>query len=343
MDCFAALNIQATNHLHLIKLAYSKALQERLADISSNNFTTLRRHYIQALRSSRSIFEAPPSSKHTKSNNTELPLKVIKKNSNNIPLDALTISSLRHVLHLHPHNPFILTEISKHFIEKDKHRLAIDILESILLWSPDHKEAQQILSKAEHTWCLRLVKKFNTLSPEDMEYLIHHKMHNNQYNEALTLLKRAIPTSLNGLHAPTIFRLSAECMANLRIDTAPHYFEMGLEQTYKLNENPSTTLHAYMEYLFKFKQFATLLLLIDDLIKLDPNQHRYHYLKGESLSQTLHYKQSIPSLRYAIGLSPNTSNYYDRIAHVYRELSDTEKADHYAKAGSDIHTEQVDA
>jgi len=344
MDCFAALNIQATNQSHLIKLAYSKALQVRLSDISSTNFTTLRRHYIQALRRSRSIFDVSFSSKPTTFlENTDHLKTVVKQSDNNAPLDNMTILNLRHALSLQLHNPFILTKISKHFIEINKYRLAIDTLESILALSPDHKEAQSLLLTTEHTWHLRLVKRFNTLSPEDVEYLIRHKMHNNQYREALTLLKRAISSRLKGLHAPTLFRLSAECMASLRVDTAPHYFEKSLEYTHELNENPSATLLAYIEYLFAFKQFDTLLLLIDDLIKLNPNQHRYHFLKGESLSQTQHYKQGITSLRYAIGLSPNTSIYYDRIVHAYHGLGNTEKAGHYAKAGSEIHTEQLDA
>jgi len=338
MDCFAALNIEPTVSSHTIKCAYAKALQVLLTDLSSNHFTTLRRSYIQALRSSRSIFEAPSSLE-----NTEHAQATTTQNDNSLHLKEFTISSLRHALYLHPHNSFILTEISKFYIEINKYRLAVDILESILIFTPSHKEARQLLIKTEHTWCLRLEKRFNTLSPEDMEYLIRHKIHNKQYSEALTQLKRAISSRLQGLHAPTIYRLSAECMATLRIDTATNYFEKSLEHTYDLNENPSTALLAYIEHLFAQKHFDTLLLLIDDLIKLDPNQHRSHYLKGESLSQIKHYKQSITSLRYAIGLCPNKVGYYDRIAHAYRELGHTEKAGHYAKAGSDIHMEQVDA
>jgi len=336
MDSFAALKIQPTNQSRIIKQAYYKVLQTLLADTSSNNFITLRRCYIQALRNSRRTVDASSTLKHAPLNSTKHAQVAATHSTKNPSSEKLTISDLRHALYLQPYNPFILIEISKYYIEINKYRLAIDILESILDLSPRHTEAKLLLLKTEHAWCLRLAKRFKKLSSEDIEYLIRHKMSNSQYREALTYLEKAISTRLTDLHAPTLFRLSAECMASQRIDTASHYFEKALEQTHDLNENPSTTLLAYIEYLFAFKQFDMLLLLIDDLIKLDPNQHRYHYLKGESLRQIKHYRQSITCLRYAIGLSPNKAKYYDRIAHAYRESGHIEKAGKYAQVSSDI-------
>jgi tetratricopeptide (TPR) repeat protein len=333
MDCFTALKIHPTNYAHIIKQAYHKALQEQLSDISTSNFTTLRRSYIKALRHARGIFKEPypPTNMHLEN----------IQHAYHTPLEKMTISSLRHALSLQPHNPFILTDLAKEYLGTSKYRLAIDILKAIDTFYPQYTKARQLLLTAEAAWCLRLAKRFNNLSPEDIEYLIRYKMCNNQHKEALTFLEKAILTRLKGLHPPTLFKLSAECMAALRIDAAPHYFEKSLEHTHELNENPRETLLAYIEYLFAFKQFDTLILLIDDLIELDPNQHRYHYLKGESLRQTKRYKQSITSLRYAIGLAPNKAAYYHCIAHAYRESGKNKKANTYAKAGANINT--VDA
>jgi tetratricopeptide (TPR) repeat protein len=345
MDYFAALRIPPTNHTNLIKEAYYKALQKLLTDTDSNHFTTLRSCYTQALRNARHIFEESPSSKHTKAMNKAVqePAHATihtksKHNHNQAPSLELTITHLRQALNLQPNNPLILTEIAKYYLEINKYRLAIDILKSIRILSPLHTEAQDLLKQSEDAWCFRLTKRFHNLSSEDIGYLIRHKMHNNQYREALNFLEKAISTRLTDLHAPTLFKLYAECMAALRIDTASHYFEKALEQTHELNENPRAALLAYIEYLFVFKQFDTLLLLIDDLIKLDPNQHRYHYLKGESLIQTKHYKQSITSFRYAIGLSPYNAEYYALIALAYREAGHFEKSKSYAKAGDNINT-----
>jgi tetratricopeptide (TPR) repeat protein len=338
MDCFAVLKIQPTNHAHLIKAAYYKALQNSLADTESNNFITLRRCYIKALRNARHIFEESPISRQTPSTDAYLH-PISKQNDNQAPLEKLTITRLRHALCLQPDNPLLLTEIAQHYIEINKYRLAIDILKSIRILSPLHTEARHLLLKTEDAWCLRLTKRFHNLSSEDVEYLVRHMIRKHQYRKALSFLEKTLSSRLKGLHAPTLFRLCAECMTVLRVDTAQNYFEKSLEHTHELNENPKTALLAYIEYLFTFQQFETLLLLIDDLIALDPNQHRCHFLKGESLRQTKHYKQSITSLRYAIGLSPYKTDYYDLIAKAYKETGHLEKANSYAEAADKIKTE----
>ena len=342
MNCFAALKIQPTSNPHIIKQAYSKALQCLLADATSHCFGQLRRSYIDALRHSRKIFKAQYPSEAAWLESTEYCQMTMDINST-VNLDNASISDLRDALQLQPHNTYVLTLIAKYYIDTNKYRLAIDILESIREFSPLNTETRHLLQHAEKVWCKRLIKRFNSLSPEDMEYLILHEMRNKRHNIALTYLKKAISTRLNSLHAPTLFRMIAECMVVLRIDTASHYFEKSLEYSHMLNENPCVTLLVYIEYLFAFKHFETLLLLVDELISLDPNQHRFHYLKGESLSQTKYYKQSITNLRYAIGLSPSNADYYTSIAHAYRELGHHEKAVKYAKAGSKISTVNVDS
>lgn len=333
MDCFTALKIQPTNHSHIITQAYYKALQEHLADISTNNFTTLRRFYTQALREARRIFKESHSPKITQLENIQ--------QADHPPSEKMTILRLRHALSLQPYCPFILTDIAKYYLEANKYRLAVDILNAIITLNPQHTEALHLLTTVDEGWCARLAKRFNNLTSEDIEHLIRHKMRNKQHKEAHKYLAKAMATRLKSLHAPTLFKLSAECMATLRIDAAPHYFEKSLEHTYALNENPRETLLAYIEYLFAHKQFDTLLLLIDDLVKLDPNQHRYHYLKGESLRQTKCYSQSITSLRFAIGLAPNNAAYYHCIAQAYCESGHNKKASEYAIAGTNITTEHA--
>lgn len=335
MDCFAALEIQPTNNSHLIKKAYYRLLLQQLADdISTNNFTALRRQHARAQRYAKSIFEQPVSLR------TQVHTNDQKKTSNFYTCsNQSSIIALRKALELEPNNPFILTDIASHYLESNKYRLAIEILTAIQTFHPSHVEAKKLLLNTEHIWFTRQIKRFNNLSSEDIEDLIHHKMRNNQYTQALTLLDKAISLRLNSLHPPTLFKLSAQCMAKLKIDTAPHYFEKSLEHTYQLNENPSEILLCYIEYLFTFRHYDTLLLLVDDLISLDPNQHRSHYLKGEALRKTKRYKQSITSLRYAIGLAPETALYYRLIAEVYRETGHTKKANEYLDAGKNMHKE----
>ena len=113
-----------------------------------------------------------------------------------------------------------------------------------------------------------------TLRSEEIECLIRDLMNRNKHDEALKQLTSLQSKRINGLHTPISYRLSAECMAALHQDSAMAYFEKSLEQTYALNENPTTILLAYIEYLFEHNHFDALLLLIDDLITLDPNQHR---------------------------------------------------------------------
>ena len=119
-------------------------------------------------------------------------------------------------------------------------------------------------------------------------------------------------------------------------DSTAADFEKALDASDTLNENSSKTLLAYIEHLFTIEHFDTLLLLIDDLITLDPNQHRYHYIKGESLRLTERYNLGITSLHYAIGLAPAISVYYDSIARAYSALEKYEKACEYAEAGLKI-------
>ena len=125
-------------------------------------------------------------------------------------------------------------------------------------------------------------------------------------------------------------------------DSTAADFEKALDASDTLNKNSSKTLLAYIEHLFTIKHFDTLLLLIDDLITLDPNQHRYHYIKGESLRLTERYNLGITSLHYAIGLAPAISDYYDSIARAYSALEKYEKACEYAKVGLEIAPSNAD-
>ena len=314
MNSFSALGIKPTQHKDVIKQAYYTAILEHLTKTPPDHLATLHRHYIKAVRHARSIFIAHPGRSANRQSHAE-------------QLGPLSSQ---------PNTYFILIELAEHYLERNKYRIAIDILNAMQVAYATSVDIKKRLTKAESIWCSRLTKRFHHLSSEDTEYLIEHMMRHNRHREALTLLSKAISKRSQSLYLPNLLQLSAQCMAALRIDTAPHYFDKALECTHKLNENPRDILLAYVEYLFSFKQFDTLLLLVDDLIKLDPNQHRYHFLKGEALRQTHHLTESITCFRYAIGLAPQNTKYYHLIARAYRDVGNASNACAYAQAGDDI-------
>jgi len=125
-------------------------------------------------------------------------------------------------------------------------------------------------------------------------------------------------------------------------DSAAAFLEKALDASDSLNKNSSKTLLAYVEHLFTIEHFDTLLLLIDDLITLDPNQHRYHYIKGESLRLTERYHLGITNLHYAIGLAPTISRYYESIARAYSALGKYEKACEYAEVSLEMEPSSAD-
>ena len=120
MDCFIALNIQATNNTGIIKQAYCKLLQKSLADPNADNFLKLRRHYLEALRSARSIFDVVPSPNLSPFENTEHQRRLTDQSNHRHATESNSLYALRQALRMQPNSPFILTDIAKYYLIPNK-------------------------------------------------------------------------------------------------------------------------------------------------------------------------------------------------------------------------------